>query len=329
MDDRVADLVSVVVPTRNRVDYLARTVSSVLRQSYPEIELLVVDDGSGDGTAEYLAAISDTRVRSLRHDRCEGVSAARNRGLAAATGAWVAFVDDDDLWAPDKISRQMRALTLVPGASWTCTSAVVVDADLRLLDWQRSPQSNDVAESLLAANPIPGGASTVMARRQLLIDVGGFDEGLSVLADWDLWVRLALASPLAPVENAMAAYTVHAGGMSADLTRVVGERALLLDRYHGERRRRGVDVNEVAWVAYVADRDQRAGARRRAAKGYARVALDNRRLRTWTAALAALVWPSSVGLRDRWHRYRMPRAERLSVARWLEPYRTGPPAASP
>ncbi|MDQ1535079.1 MAG: hypothetical protein QOF28_2840, partial [Actinomycetota bacterium] len=197
MDDRLDDLVSVVVPTRNRGALLTRTVSNILQQSGPPIEVLVVDDGSDDDTAQYLAAITDHRVRLLRHVRPLGVSAARNRGVAAATGAWVAFLDDDDLWAPDKLALQLQALAQVPKARWSCTSAVVVDTRLRLLGWQRAPCGTDVSDDVLAHNPVPGGASTVMARRQLVLDVGGFDEGLSVLADWDLWVRLALSSPLA------------------------------------------------------------------------------------------------------------------------------------
>jgi glycosyltransferase involved in cell wall biosynthesis len=286
--------------------------------------VLVVDDGSDDGTADYLAGITDPRVRSLRNDRPRGVSAARNRGLAVATGPWVAFVDDDDLWAPDKLARQLRALARIPDASWSCTSAVVVDAGLRLLGWERSPRRTDVVDVALASNPIPGGASTVMARRQLVVDVGGFDEGLAVLADWDLWIRLALAARLAPVDGALAAYTIHASGLSADLSGAAAERAIVLDRYGAQRQERGVDVNEPAWAAYVADRDQRAGARLRAARGYASVARKNRRLRTWISAFAALVWPGSVAIRDRWHRRRIPRGERRSADRWLDSHRARP-----
>jgi glycosyltransferase involved in cell wall biosynthesis len=322
VDDRLGDLVSVVVPTRNRSSFLARSLSSILRQSHPWIEVLVVDDGSDDGTADYLSAVTDTRVRPLRNDRPRGVAAARNRGLAAATGAWVAFVDDDDLWAPDKLARQLQALARVPDAGWSCTSAVLVDARLRLLGWERSPRCTDVADLLLAINSIPGGASTVMARRQLVVDVGGFDEGLSVLADWDLWVRLALAAPLAPVDGALAAYTIHGGGLSAYLNGAAAERAIVLDRYGAQRQERGVDVNEPAWTAYVADRNQRAGERLRAARGYVSVARNNRRLRTWFAAFAALVGPSSVATRDRWHRRQIPRAERRSADRWLDSHRS-------
>ncbi|MDP9333826.1 MAG: glycosyltransferase family 2 protein [Actinomycetota bacterium] len=323
MDDRLDALVSVVVPTRNRVAFLARAVASILCQSHRHIEVLVVDDGSQDETGAYLAAITDPRLHSLRHDQPNGVSATRNRGLAAATGEWVAFIDDDDLWAPDKLTRQLHALKQVPGAGWSCTSAVLVNTRLRLLGWQRAPASSYLADLVLACNPIPGGASTVMARRQLVVETGGFDERLSTLADWDLWTRLALASPLAPVDHAETAYTVQTGGLSADPNSAAAERTILVDRYATERQRRNVDLNEIAWTAYRADRDQRAGAHLRPAKGYAHVARNNRRLRTLASALAALVWPSSVAVRDRWHRHRIPLAERRSAEHWIDNYRTG------
>jgi glycosyltransferase involved in cell wall biosynthesis len=323
MDDRLDDLVSVIVPTRDRVAFLARAVAGILCQSHRRIEVLVVDDGSEDETADYLAAITDPRLHTLRHDRPKGVSATRNRGLASATGEWVAFIDDDDLWAPDKLTRQLHAVNQVPGAGWSCTSAVLIDTRLRLLGWQRAPGTSYLADVVLACNPIPGGASTVMARRRLIVDAGGFDERLSTLADWDLWTRLALASPLAPVDRAETAYTLQPGGLSADTNSAAAERAIVVDRYSRERRRRDVDFNEVAWNAYLADRDQRTGARLRAAKGYAHAARKNRRLRTLASALAAFVWPSSVVIRDRWHRRRIPLAERRSAEHWIDSYRTG------
>jgi hypothetical protein len=112
-------------------------------------------------------------------------------------------------------------------------------------------------------------------------------------------------------------------GAQDDPKSAAAEHTILVDRYAPERQRRDVDVNEVAWTAYLADRDQRAGAHRRAAKGYAHAARKNRRLRTLASALAALVWPSSVAVRDRWHRHRIPLAERRSAEHWIDNYRTG------
>src|SRR4030095_8630203 len=109
--------VSVVVPTRNRSTLLSMTLRSVLRQQQVELEVIVIDEASTDDTAAMLATLGDPRVRVIHHDRPLGVSAARNRGAAEAHGEWLAFVDDDDLWAPDKLARQIQAAETA-GRDW-------------------------------------------------------------------------------------------------------------------------------------------------------------------------------------------------------------------
>src|SRR4029453_7953121 len=99
--------VSVVVPTRNRSALLARTLQSVLRQQDVEFEVIVVDEASTDETPAVLSALGNQRVRVIRHDSPRGLSAARNNGAAGASGEWLAFIDDDDLWAPDRLARQL------------------------------------------------------------------------------------------------------------------------------------------------------------------------------------------------------------------------------
>ena len=101
--------VSVVVPTRNRSALLALTLHSVFRQQDVDLEVIVVDDASADDTAAVLRTIADPRLRLIRHETSQGVSAARNRGAAQARGEWIAFLDDDDLWAPAKLALQLRA----------------------------------------------------------------------------------------------------------------------------------------------------------------------------------------------------------------------------
>ena len=96
-----------VVPTHNRSRLLTTTLRSVLWQHDVDLEVIVVDDGSTDDTAQVVAGLGDPRIRRVHHPTPQGVSAARNRGIAEATSDWVAFVDDDDLWAPDKLTRQL------------------------------------------------------------------------------------------------------------------------------------------------------------------------------------------------------------------------------
>ena len=101
--------VSIVIPTRNRSELLRTTIRSALRQQHVEFELIVVDEGSTDETAELLADVRDARLRVIRHETPLGLSAARNDGAEEARGKWVAFLDDDDLWAPDKLMEQLHA----------------------------------------------------------------------------------------------------------------------------------------------------------------------------------------------------------------------------
>jgi glycosyltransferase involved in cell wall biosynthesis len=131
--------VSVVVPTRNRSALLAMTLRSVLRQQDIDFEVIVVDEASTDDTRAVVAALDDTRVRVIRHEMPLGVSSARNRGAAEAVGDWLAFVDDDDLWAPDKLARQLQAAQSVD-RDWAYAGSVNI-TDHNQIVYGRPPLS--------------------------------------------------------------------------------------------------------------------------------------------------------------------------------------------
>jgi glycosyltransferase involved in cell wall biosynthesis len=191
-----AELVSVVVPTRNRRARLLRTLKTIQQQTYPNLQIVVSDDGSIDGTLEALQRLEDRRVLAVRSTDGAGVSAARNRGIAAADGRWVAVCDDDDLWHQDKIADQVEQLTAT-GARWGFCSAISVTDDLEPM-WGNPARTDRFAERLSIHNPVPGGCSTAIIERHLLEDVGGFDDELTMFADYDLWIRLhARAEPAA------------------------------------------------------------------------------------------------------------------------------------
>src|SRR5881397_1285072 len=121
------EAVTVVIPTRNRSDLLRQTLTSVLRQRDVDLRVIVVDDASTDDVAGVVAGWGDGRVRVLRNDAATGVSAARNRGLSETTTEWVGFCDDDDLWSPDKLGRQLAAARS-PRRDWAYTGCVYVNA---------------------------------------------------------------------------------------------------------------------------------------------------------------------------------------------------------
>lgn len=223
--------VSVVVPTRNRSRLLATTLRSILWQRDVELEVIIVDDASTDDTAEVIAAFADSRVTHVVHPTASGPSAARNRGWQRAHGAWVGFVDDDDVWAPDKVSRQLAAAETT-GRHWAYVGAVNVGAGLRIVSGGPPPTPVEVQAALPAYNPIPGGGSNVIVRRRLLEELGGFDERLPPCEDWELWIRLAGGGPPAAVPEPLMGYRLHSGSSSLDTGRIMRSARRIEEKHH-------------------------------------------------------------------------------------------------
>jgi len=213
--------VTVIIPTRNRRHLLFRTLHSVLAQRAVSQSVVIVDDGGHDGTDKSLRALSDPRVQVVRHETRRGVSEARNTGLALAKTPWVAFVDDDDLWAPDKLPAQLAAVTADGSAQWSCAGSVVVDNEARVLGWGDPPYERDLSDLLLQSLSIPGGGSGVLAATSLARAVGGFDDTMSNLADWDFYLRLAQDSPVAAVHEPLVGYFLHPGSTDHDTLVIV------------------------------------------------------------------------------------------------------------
>lgn len=241
--------VTVVIPTRNRLDLLRRTVSSVLAQDGVRMHAVVVDDGSDPATARALDALASPPLQVVHHAQSQGVSTARNAGLALVRTPWVAFCDDDDYWAPDKVRSQLEALAAAPEARWSCVGAVHVDDEFRPLHWHEPP-TTEAAPSLLArTGGIPGGGSGVLASTAVARQVGAFDPAFSILADWDFYYRLNLAAPVAPVNRPLVGYYRHSDSMFNDPRGLARELAAL-ERKH----RTGVspmDLDHTSWAVQL------------------------------------------------------------------------------
>jgi len=203
-------LVSVILPTRNRVDFLRAAVASVLRQSERDLELIVVDDASSDGTKTYLAALSaeDRRVRIVRNAVPKGGAGARNDGILLSRGKWIAFLDDDDEWMPIKLRRQLKMLD-ANGSAVACSCGYI-----RHLPSGRSTAvtvpSNMSLEDLLIENRL-GGASLCVCSSTVLKSIGGFDERFRSAQDHDLWVRLIQAGTVVVCDESLVIYRAHGG----------------------------------------------------------------------------------------------------------------------
>jgi glycosyltransferase involved in cell wall biosynthesis len=270
--------VSVVIPTRDRWPRLQVTLGGALRQQRVELEVVVVDDGSQDETPRRLAEVRDPRVRLVRHERSRGVARARNRGIAEARGKWVAFLDDDDLWSPRKLRAQLDAAE-AHEAGFAYCAAVVVDEGA---DPFYAPPFTDpakLARDLLSVNVMPGGSSNVIARTELIRSLGGFDERLVQLADWDLWIRLAHVAPAAACPEVLVAYVEHPRNMLLVQEPDVGrELELLVAKHAGADPPLRLEPDRLDFARWTARGHGRAGRRVKAFQIYMRVALRHRSL---------------------------------------------------
>ena len=304
-------VVSVVIPTHNRLHFLNRSLGTVLAQRDVTLEVVVVDDGGTEDTAGLVARIGDERVRLVRHAVSKGVAAARNSGLSAARAEWVAFLDDDDLWAPQKLAAQLEAAARRHGdAGWVCTGSVNVDEGLHVLAVTPPAPEADLP-NLLAYNHIPGGASGTIVRAELARSVGGFDTALSNMADWDMWIRLSLRSPLASVGRPLVARFEHEGGLSGDPRGILEEFERVAMKYGAIREERGI-LPSGATLNWFARRQVEAGNGRAAARNYVHVAHTYGDHKSWGRAVAAYVRPEL--LRRRWIRL----AGRTLESSWAE-----------
>jgi glycosyltransferase involved in cell wall biosynthesis len=212
--------VSIVIPTRNRSTFLSRTLRSALRQECVEFEIIVVDEASTDDTPALLASIQDPRVRVLRHETARGLSAARNSGAEQASGEWLGFLDDDDLWAPDRLNRQLSA-GRTAGRDWVYTGAVNIE-DGRIVYGCAAPAEEEVVSTVARYPILPGGGSNVVVRREAFATVGGFDTRLANGGeDWELWIRLVKHGWPAAVREPLMAKRVHASNMFGETDRIV------------------------------------------------------------------------------------------------------------
>lgn len=233
--------ISVVIPAYRAVDTLPEALASAFAQTHPPLEVIVVDDGSDDGTAE-LVEQRFPAVRLVRQAN-QGPAAARNRAVALAQGDWVAFLDADDRWHPDKLADQLSAADEHPGTVLVAT------------DWVRwrpafEPKPAIVARTrfgyldMLELNRFQ--TSTVLVRTAVVRTLGGFLGELDGVEDWDLWLRVATAGGIVKLDWAYVLYRDLATGYSKDLPRVYRRMLLMLTR---EQHRGQVSEHQLAVIS--------------------------------------------------------------------------------
>jgi glycosyltransferase involved in cell wall biosynthesis len=206
-------LVSVVIPTFNRACTVIRSITSADAQTYPNLEIIVVDDHSSDDTVAQVEALGLSRVRPvIRLPANQGGSAARNAGIDAANGEYIAFLDSDDTWEPQKIARQMQTLDAAGPEYGVCyTAARFFDPSGRMTRVRPAIRQGSIRADLLGLNWV-GTTSTVLVARHCLDQAGLFDPTMPSCQDWDLWIRLAAVTRFAGLNEPLVGYAVAATG---------------------------------------------------------------------------------------------------------------------
>lgn len=214
--------ISVIIPVYNGERYFARTIESVLAQTYSAMEIVVVDDGSRDSSQDVVARyLNHTNVRLITQENA-GVAAARNTGIRAATGDYIALLDQDDLWLPDKLACQVEYLDKHPEIALVHSNIHFIgEAGERIPDpewaWV-APTYGQVLPELVQWNRIC--TCTVLLRKSVLEQVGLFRQELAPADDWDLWLQVAARHPIGFVDAVTACYRLHQGNESRNLLKM-------------------------------------------------------------------------------------------------------------
>ena len=227
--------VSVIIPTYKRPIFLKETIESVLSQTYKNIEIIIVDDNDPSDkdrkeTEKLIKQYKDNNIVYIKHEKNMGAPAARNTGLKSAKGEFVAFLDDDDLWLPQKIEKQIKKFS-----SFTDDYGIVYCGYDYIINNKVIPKRNryniegDFKRESLQYCPF--GSPTPLIRKKYLNMIGGFDERFSSLEDWDLWIRLAQVCKCSFIPEVLALYRVHGSQISTDINKTIKGREMILKKH--------------------------------------------------------------------------------------------------
>jgi glycosyltransferase involved in cell wall biosynthesis len=225
-------IVSIVIPTFNRAGMIHRAIESVKLQTFNDWELIVVDDASTDITEEIIRTYvrDDKRIRYIKHEKNQGGSAARNSGIEKSKGSYIALLDDDDRWYPEKLRLQVDVSKNYPEAGFIYSGFCYVDYETDQIIKSVIPRyQGNVSSIILKSNII--GSPTPLIRNECFQRAGLFDEQLTSYQDWDMWIRISLYYSFAYVKECLAEVTMHGRQISNDLSSKIDSRKKLFDKY--------------------------------------------------------------------------------------------------
>lgn len=251
-------LVSVVIPTYNRRNTLPVSLDSVLNQTYSALEVIIVDDGSSDGTEDYVRGLADERVRYFRNTVNRGPSAARNRGVELARGAYVAFQDSDDEWLPDKLEKQMALFrdTEKDLGMVYCEFAAYWEGKRKIvIPWKEIPyhrKHGDMFQILLLQSLI--GTPTMVIRRDAFLDLGGFNETLRAYEDYEFTVRFSQRYAIGFVEEPLVKVNPLPDGVNTRLSDRIRTQAYIVKEMITLLRERGLIETKLSRIQEEAEK---------------------------------------------------------------------------
>ncbi len=221
--------VSVIIPAYNAMTYLPKTVESVLKQTFTDFEVIIVNDGSSDGIEQWVNTITDNRVQLISQQN-QGAAAARNTGIAHAKGAYIAFLDSDDLWEASKLEKQVYCLDNNPDVGLVYVWVASIDAKGKDLGKIYSNHSEGyVWEKMLQGNIVWSG-SAAMVRRDCFEKTGFFDQNLRFAEDWEMWIRVARNYSFAAIKEPLVYYRHHPNNKSQHYTKTIDNFRLIVEK---------------------------------------------------------------------------------------------------
>jgi glycosyltransferase involved in cell wall biosynthesis len=225
-------LVTIIIPTFNRAYILPRAIESILNQTMKDWELLIIDDGSTDNTEKLIVTFQEKskNIIYIKQPFNKGVTAARNVALSRARGIYIAFLDSDDVWMPEKLQKQTAILDSKPEVGLVYTGAIFVNDRTGEKRIKHTTVEGDIHAQEIIDNPI-GSPSRVILRKEVFSTVGLFDEQFSNLEDWEMWIRITRKYSVAAINKPLINYTESDDSMSINPQKLIEGYKKLWDKY--------------------------------------------------------------------------------------------------
>ena len=252
-------LVSVILPTYNCAAFLPHSIGSILAQTYNSYEIIVVDDGSTDNTKEVLYPFMQ-RIKYILLEQNKGLPTARNIGILSAQGKYIAFIDADDLWLPEKLQTDIEYFETHPEVSMVYSKHLNIDQNGRMLDeasQKRLPSGNIFTQLFSEQNFII--TSSVVVRKEIFETTGLFYEQLSNCQDWDMWLRIAFYFKVGGINTPLVKYRHNPHSLSKNRNNVLKYQKMVIDKIYSNFKDKENGINEKLYKKRLASHYAKVG----------------------------------------------------------------------